>query len=312
MNDQLKLTHPWLVAVWPGMGHVALNAGAYLISKLNMTPIAEFEAPDLFDIDALEVQGGILQTARSPRNRFCVYRDPNGRHDLMVFFGEAQPPVGKAAFCRNLVAFAKQLGVEKAFTFAALATQMEPDDESRVFGVATNSENLEVLKRLELNILSDGHIGGLNGLLLGTAAEAGIHGACLLGEMPHIFAQLPFPRASHGILDAFTTMAGLDVNLEELAEQGRIMDEKLEKLLEQVEAANEGEDDEDEEFPMLDEAEEPPPAIEEPRPSKWIEELFAAAQGDRAKAVELKAELDRQHVFKQYEDRFLDLFRSAA
>jgi len=43
--------HPWLVAVWPGMGNVALGAGYYLLSKLSMQGVAEFEANDLFDVD---------------------------------------------------------------------------------------------------------------------------------------------------------------------------------------------------------------------------------------------------------------------
>jgi hypothetical protein len=35
MTDKLQLNHPWLVAVWPGMGHVALNAGFYLVMQLS-------------------------------------------------------------------------------------------------------------------------------------------------------------------------------------------------------------------------------------------------------------------------------------
>ena len=40
-----------------------------------------------------------------------------------------------------------------------------------------------------------------------------------------------------------------------------------------------------------------------------IEALFDQAQQDRSKAYELKRELDRLEVFKDYEDRFLDLFK---
>ena len=47
MAEPPQLTHPWLVAVWPGMGHVALNAGVYLLAKLGMTAFAEFEVGDL-------------------------------------------------------------------------------------------------------------------------------------------------------------------------------------------------------------------------------------------------------------------------
>ena len=32
MPEKPQLTHPWLVAVWPGMGNEALNAGVYLLA----------------------------------------------------------------------------------------------------------------------------------------------------------------------------------------------------------------------------------------------------------------------------------------
>src|SRR4051794_20315168 len=112
MPENLQLNHPWLVAVWPGMGQVALNAGVYLLAKLGMTLIADLEATDLFDVDQVEVKDGITQQGRRPRNRLFLWKDPKEKHDLVVFLGEAQPPIGKYAFCRQLLAHAAQLGVE--------------------------------------------------------------------------------------------------------------------------------------------------------------------------------------------------------
>ncbi|MFN7171005.1 MAG: hypothetical protein ACK4NT_07210, partial [Candidatus Omnitrophota bacterium] len=40
-----------------------------------------------------------------------------------------------------------------------------------------------------------------------------------------------------------------------------------------------------------------------------IEKLFEEAKKDISKANELKKELDRWNVYKEYEDRFLDLFK---
>src|SRR6516162_3586005 len=235
MPEKPELNHPWLVAVWPGMGHVALNAGVYLLAKLGMNLIAEFEANDLFDVDHVEVKEGIIQAGRRPQNRLFVWKDPKERHDLVVFLGEAQPPIGKYAFCRQLIAHTRQLGVERIFTFAAMATQMHPEQRSRIFGAATDQDSLQELKRLELEILEDGHIGGLNGVLLGAAAEDGLRGSCLLGEMPHLFSQLPFPKASLAILEVFSTLTGIELDFTELADQARAMEQQLGELLSRVE-----------------------------------------------------------------------------
>lgn len=308
MADKLQLHHPWLVAVWPGMGHVALNAGVYLLSKLGMSIIAEFEASELFDVDHVEVKDGIIQTARRPRNRLFLWTDPDKKHDLVVFVGEAQPPIGKYAFCRQLIGHARELGVERIMTFAAMATQMHPEHRARVFGAATDEDSLEELKRLELQLLEDGQIGGLNGVLLGAAAEEGLRGACLLGEMPHIFSQLPFPKASLVILEVFATITGMDLDLSELAEQARTTEQQLGELLAQVEKAY------GPQFSSEEEEYTPEPAQPErlgAADQKRIEALFEQATKDRSKAFELKQELDRLGVFKDYEDRFLDLFKKA-
>jgi hypothetical protein len=306
MAEKPQLNHPWLVAVWPGMGNVALNAGIYLLAKLGMTVFAEFEAGDLFDVDHVEVKEGIVQTGRRPRSRFFLWTDPDKKHDLVVFLGEAQPPIGKYGFCRQLIAYAKELGVERVFTFAAMATHMHPEHRARIFGAATDRQSLDELKRLELEVLEDGHIGGLNGVLLGAAAESGLRGACLLGEMPHIFSQLPFPKASLAILEVFTTMSGIELDFTELAEQARVTEQQLGELLARVEQTI------GQQYPTEEEGFTPEPAPEE-KPSEpdkqRIEQLFEQAVKDRSKAFELKQELDRLGRFKEYEDRFLDLFK---
>lgn len=306
MAETPQLNHPWLVAVWPGMGHVALNAGYYLLAKLDMHMIAEFQANDLFDVDHVEVKEGILQPGTRARNRVFLWTDPDKKRDLMLFLGEAQPPLGKYAFCRQLISYARDIGVERVFTFAAMATQMHPEHRARVFGAATDQASLEELKRLELVILKDGHIGGLNGVLLGAAAEEGLHGACLLGEMPHLFIQLPFPKASLAILEVFTTMTGIELDFDELAEQARLTEEKLGELLSRVEQTY------GQQPAMEEEGFSPEPSQEKrmrPDVEQRIERLFSEAAQDRTKAFELKQELDRLGIFKEYEDRFLDLFK---
>jgi hypothetical protein len=57
-----------------------------------MTVIAEYEAGDLFDVDHVEVKDGLLQAGRRPPNLSCLWADPNRKHDLVVFLGEAAPP----------------------------------------------------------------------------------------------------------------------------------------------------------------------------------------------------------------------------
>lgn len=305
MADDVKLNKPWLIAVWPGMGHVAASVGYYLIAKLGMELLAEFSAAELFDVENVEVKAGVIQPVARPRSRMFVWHDPDERRDIVVFIGEAQPQLGKYAFCHKLIQYAQKLGVKRAFTFAAMATEMHPEHECRVFSAATDESCLNELRQLELLLLEDGRIGGLNGVLLGAAAETGLPGICLLGEMPHIFLQFPFPKASLAVLETFATIAGMELDTTELAEQAARMDQKLGDILARVEQAMGHEPPPEEDF-----SSEPPaqPRLG-PEAEQHIEELFEQAKQNRSKAYELKQELDRLDVFKEYEDRFLDLFK---
>jgi uncharacterized protein len=310
MADEPKLIRPWLVAVWPGMGHVASSAGYYLMAKLDMHGLAEFSPRELFDIDHVEVKAGLIQSGRLPRSRLFVWNDPRKERDLVVFIGEAQPPLGRYAFCRRLIEFAQRLGVERVYTFAAMATSMHPEHAARVFAAASDGPTLAELRQQDVEVLEDGQIGGLNGVLLGVAAEMGLPGGCLLGEMPHLFAQLPFPAASFAVLQVFAKMARIEIDLGELAGQAQAMSKKLGEVLAEIEHKLKEQGGEDEESESYS-----PPPSEEPRigaaDERRIERLFEKAAADRSKAYELKGELDRLGVFDLYEDRFLDLFKKS-
>src|SRR5688572_22568104 len=78
------MRNPWMVAVWPGMAGVAINAGIYLLSKLDMDVFAELETGDLFDVDHVAVKGGLVQPTRKPRQRLFRWIDPKGKRDLVV------------------------------------------------------------------------------------------------------------------------------------------------------------------------------------------------------------------------------------
>jgi len=314
MGEIAKTLHePWLVAVWPGMGHVALSAGYYIMSKLGMEEFAEFSPRELFELNHVEVKDGLIHSGQLPRSRFFLWRDPDQRHDIVLFVGEAQPN-GIIAFCQALVGYARSLGVSRMFTFAAMATGMHPRQGSRVFVAATDQPMLDELKSDGLQILTDGHISGLNGVVLGEAAAAGIHGACLLGEMPHPFSQLPFPGASLSIVRAFAQLAKIPMDVTELEQQAHLVSERLGELLTQVEETLQGQQSDDaQESPPNLEAFPEPPAPAEPQLTgedlNRIRELFQQARTDKSNAYLLKQELDRLGVFKDYEDDFLDLFR---
>lgn len=301
MPSERHLHDPWLLAVWPGMGGVAISAGYYLMAKLGMHLLAEFPAVDYFDLESVEIKDGLILNKRLPRSRLFLWEDPQQNHDLIVFIGEAQPETRGTTFCRNLIQRATGFGVSKVFTFAAMATAMRPSHDSRVFGAAIDRGTLATFRNLGVHILESGTISGLNGVMLGISAAQGLPGGCLLGEIPQVFSQIPFPKASLAVLGVFSSMTGIQVDLEELRDHAKTVEETLEMFLVRMEGGDEASRGEDSE----NSGKSGGPS----RDRQHIERLFAEAREDRSRAYVLKQELDRLGCFDEYEDQFLDLFK---
>ncbi|MDE2489933.1 MAG: PAC2 family protein [Elusimicrobia bacterium] len=296
----------WLVTAWPGMGGVAISAVVYLLSKLRMRQVREFDARDLFELDEAEVEDGLVRAARLPRSRLFLAEDAAPGLDLIAFLGEAQPPSGKLALCTRLLDAARELGAQRLVCFAAWAEGLEPSAAAHVRGVATDEAGLRELQGRGVAPVRRGRISGLNGVLLAAAAESGLPGLGLLGEMPALAPHLPYPSASAAVLRAFCGLSGMTLDLAELEAYGERMREQLSSAYQVALKSLQGAGPEPPEEPSapitaaggLDEED-----------ARRVEELFAQAAGDRSKAFALKTELDRLGVFRQYEDRFLSLFR---
>lgn len=312
----------WLIAAWPGMGNVGVGACAYLLSKLTATMIHELPAGEHFDQNHIEVKDGLATPGRLPRSMFFQWSHPENHRDFLLFLGEAQPNQNGYALCRDVLDFAASKGVSRVITFAAMATQLHPSDDPNVFGIATDGEGIRQLQSLEVALLKEGEITGLNGVLLAAAIERGLPGLCLLGELPYFAAGVPNPKASKAVLEVFSTMTGMTLDFAELNEQAKAVEQGLIQLLEKLQdaAGQQGEGEEGFDIPdvaRMGEDDEPEVGKDDSEEESTLDEatrariesLFTAAKQDRSKAVHLKQELDRLGVFKQYEDRFLDLFK---
>ena len=309
----MQLEEPWLVAVWPGMGSVALAAGAYLVETLGATQVAEVPTGAYFDVDRIRVSDGLLEAAETPRARLFGWKNPEGR-DLLVFLGDAQPQVRGYALCQDLLELAATFGAKRAFTFAAMATPMHPETTPRVFAVSSSeSMREEVEEAATVERLESGEITGLNGVLLAAATERGWDGVCLLGEFPYFASRVPNPGASAAVLRVFTTMAGVELDFGEIDQQAEAVRKGLVDLVDRVKTGEGGEQQLLDVGPLHerdDDEDEDAAAALSGEDARKIEDLFEAAAKDRSRATELKDELDRHGIFKDYEDRFLDLFRA--
>lgn len=304
-----RLKNPYLICAWPGMGEVAFKAAQYLIEKLNAEEFAQIMPQDFFYLTTSIVQKGILTVPELPYSKFYFWRNKKGANDIIIFLSNAQPDLAKAEeYSRRIISVAKIFNVKKVIGFASMPQPIDHNQNPGVWFVSTSPYSSSVPQKYNFNTLSEGQISGMNGLFLGIAKREGLEGFCLLGEIPLYTIQIENPRASHAVLDALCRILNIQIDFAGLLEQQQAMEDEINKLLDYLKLDSStgpiGEEDIEKIKKSLGLLSRLPVSVKDK-----IENLFLVAKSDITKARELKAELDKWNVYKEYEDRFLDLFK---
>ena len=310
MTKKPKLKDPYLICAWPGMGEVAFKAASYLVNTLKAVEFASILPQDYFYLTGSLVKDGILDIPKLPSGKFYYWKNGAGKNDLIIFVSDAQPDLTKAEdYCNKIISLAKSFKVKSVISFAAMPQAIDHTQQPSVWFVATSPKVSNNLKKFNLSVLLEGQISGMNGLFLGIAKEKGLEGFCLLGEIPLYTIQIDNPRASYAVLEALSKILGIRIGFTGLVNQAQTMEGEINKLLDYLkigsQAAGPISEEEIEKIKKsLGQLTKLPLSIKE-----RIEQLFNQAKADISKARELKAELDKWSVYKEYEDRFLDLFK---
>jgi proteasome assembly chaperone (PAC2) family protein len=306
-----RLKRPYLVVAWPGMGEVAFKAASYLVEQLKAEEFAEILSEDFFYLTGSIVQQGILRAPELPQGKFYYWKNKTGNNDLIIFLSNAQPDLAKAEiYSKKIIQLAANFNVEMIVGLASMPQPIDHTQEPRVWFVATSTEINNSLKKYNFNLLSEGQISGMNGLFLGVAKAQGFRGFCLLGEIPLYTIQIENPRASQAVLDGLCKILNIRIDFTGLTEQAHTMEDEINKLLDflklgpSAQSGPIGEEEIEKIKKTLSQLTKLPASMK-----AKIEKLFEESRTDISKARELKSELDKWNVYKEYEDRFLDLFK---
>jgi len=312
-----RLKKPYLIVAWPGMGEVAFKAAEYLTQELKAVEFARIIPDEFFYLTGSVVSSGLLEVPFLPQGKFYYWKNPGVKgnaavkNDLVIFLSNAQPDLSKAdSYAKIIISLAKDLGVESIVSFASMPQATDHTQDSGVWFAATDQKTKESLRKYNFSSLTEGQISGMNGLFLGMAKKSGLKGFCLLGEIPLYTIQIENPKASAAVLQALGKILNMPINVEPLKEQSRVMENEINKLLDYLKLGGSGQPapigEEEVELikKTLSQLAKLPVSVKEK-----IERLFQESRADISKANELKAELDKWNVYKEYEDKFLDLFR---
>lgn len=225
-----KLNSPNMLAVWPGIGNVAIIVATYLKRKLDFKELAEVEASHFFDPIGVVVKDDVVEAPQFAESRFYYWKNKGEGSDIVLFIGEDQPATKSYELANCILDVGLRFQVKRIYTCAAAVTRIHHTEPSRVWGVATSHHVAKDLNGYDLVQKGNLHIAGLNGLLLGVAKERDIEGICLLGEVPMYATRVQNPMAALVILNVLAKMLDIEIDMGELAQLANETRERMKQV----------------------------------------------------------------------------------
>ncbi len=137
---------------------------------------------------------------------------PEGRDDLLILSGDAQPlkPPHAYNLAGEILKALKSFEVTDLITLAAyVGSSVE-----MIYGVTTDPDLALDLEENGVSLLRNGIVGGLNGILVGLCPFYGMRGVCLMGKTD---GKKPVDLlAAENLIEAASTLLNLEVSLEGL------------------------------------------------------------------------------------------------
>lgn len=300
--------NPCLICAWPGMGNVAFRATEFLVQSLKATEFASIDGSRFYYPSGIDIENSNIKLNRPPYNKFYFHKTEEGK-ELIIFLSNAQPDLSKyKEYTKPIFDLVTHLKIKFIFSFAAMPQAIDHMQRSNTWAVTTNEGFLGELKKLNVKILKHGHISGMNGLILGLAKEKSIDGVCILAEIPLYTIHIANPKASLTIINTFKQLLNIRLDTKLLLEETMATEAEINKIVDYLKSSIHpgpiGEEEIENIKLALGKQSRLPDSVRGD-----IERLFRLAKKDMVKAGELKKLLDRWNIYKDYEDRFLDLFR---
>jgi len=242
-SKQKKIRDPILFVGLPGIGLVGKIAADYMLKQFKAEKLAEVHS-DSFP-PSVHTKNALIELIRDEIHAM----EFGGKHYLFLV-GPVQPSLdfraGSAVehyeFAAKIIEAMKKLGVKQVYALAGINIGDRRLEKEPGVVVASTSKRLLA----ELNSLGavadrkEGLISGAAGLIVGIAEQHGIQGACLMGETS---SKLIY--GDHGaakkIIELLIKRFGFKVNLDQIAQESKNIENAFKQLSKQFEEVQEEE-----------------------------------------------------------------------
>ncbi|MGF1472916.1 MAG: PAC2 family protein [Rubrobacteraceae bacterium] len=217
-----ELERPILIAGFTGWNDAA-EAASLAVRTLGDTWEAKrfgaFDAEEFYDFQTtrpeIKLVEGVTRQIEWPENTLSATTGSpeatNGRG--VVLLSGPEPNFRWRSFCGAVVELARELKVELVVTMGALLADVP---HSRPVSVSANSQDPALIENLDLSASRYEGPTGITGILHRACADANLPSVSFWAPVPHYLPAVPSAPATLGLLEGFSNLLGIEVNVEEL------------------------------------------------------------------------------------------------
>ena len=210
-----------LISSLPDMGKVGGLVTQHLTKKLNSKKASKII---LNDKPWVNLKNGVIDL---PQDEYVLTVDE--KNSVVIFTGENQPQEPGTVFeiASSVLDIVKKMGNIKMVITTGGYLPSENGKGTSVFGVATNSKTLDILKSHDVHPLASevNTITWFNGVILGLAKNQKIDGVGLFGEI--LDPESPQYKTASNIIGIIGKILGIEIGVSELDK--KIVDKPIEK-----------------------------------------------------------------------------------
>jgi proteasome assembly chaperone (PAC2) family protein len=211
--QDFKLKDIILISSLPDMGKVGGLVTQHLTKKLETKKSAQII---LADKPWVNLKDGLVEL---PQDEYSLTVDE--KNSIVVFNGVNQPQEPRTVFeiVNTVLDIVSKMGNIKMLISAGGYLPSESGKGTLVYGVATNSHSIDILKSYDVKPLSSEvkSITWFNGVILGIAKSRNIDGVGLFGEI--VDAESPQYKAASNILKVIEKILQIKIDTKELDEK---------------------------------------------------------------------------------------------
>ncbi|HEV7663486.1 MAG TPA: PAC2 family protein [Chloroflexota bacterium] len=235
--DALALRQPHaLVAFggWVDAGSGGTGAVRHLIGSLKTRKLAEIDSEEFYSFTdtrpLVSIVGAGERAVHWPRGE--LYGAPVDNHDSdLVLFVAPEPNLRWKTFANVMLDGLQRVGVQSLVCVGSIFGAVPHRGDVRMTGWANTDELRESLSKQNITFTNYEGPTGFVTVLLSEAEARSMPAVAVFGFAPNYIQGVPNPRVSHALLQTFSGMTGVPLQLNELDRAGRALSRQVDRLL---------------------------------------------------------------------------------